>query len=551
MAYLTPAQRQAQIEAIARVINGEAANQGWEGMTAVGNVVMNRAAMNFNGWSNDPVRQALRPNQFTALNPLHGRRPGNRLGQPGAPLQPGVLEAATAVVDGTVPDYSRGAASYNVASGRNVSRTGRQRQAVGSPTVRIGAHQFYNDAPTARDPRALAAMRDRFSNPESPTYNPAIGPIGTMGAPAARQSAQEGATLPGRISSPQMATDLAPAPPGMTAAERMWQGVQEVAGLPVTAAIRAGNATVEGIRNLMRRSAEAQNPQANPRTRQVPLPPARPPQSEITPPAPAPFVQPAHPPSERDREMITSYPMAPPSAASEAPPAAAAAGAPTTTGPVAAAAQARPPASFGLVQPEPGQMMSQAVSQAVQPQRTAERIASIFAPRVAPVAGLAVAAPPPAPPAPLAPSAPAPADIGMGLGMPGSLPSQGLSPTMAAAANVPVARSPFRSQAAGEPGAPAPAQPSVRARSATVTPRTAPGAAETGPSTTFTRSPGYSGPGSWSGFNGTAAPAGTGGGFFTSLGGMLASVRPNALAPYAFGGGSSSTLGGGDPHRAL
>jgi hypothetical protein len=214
MAYASAADRARAIDTVARTIMGEAANQSYEGKLAVGNVIANRAAANFSGYGTDLVSQAKAPSQFSAWNSLDNG--GNKL--VGKRPNAEAIAAATAVVDGTAPDNTNGATHYNVASGAGVSAKGKARQAAGTNVSTIGDHTFYTTDVTAAQRQAIA---DRYANPQSPTFNPAMSPA-------------------------QMAVDNSSAPLApQTPSERMWGAVQSVLGAPVTAAMRAGQIGVD------------------------------------------------------------------------------------------------------------------------------------------------------------------------------------------------------------------------------------------------------------------------------------------------------------------
>jgi hypothetical protein len=213
------ADRARAINAVARTIMGEAAGESYEGKLAVGNTIMNRAAINFSGYGTDPAAQALAPKQFSAWNGV--AEGGNKLvNSKAGKAYRDAVKAATAVVDGTVPDNTLGSTYYNTGDSSLASKSTKARMAYGdaNPNVKIGAHTFYNYKDAPED---LATIGNRFMNPASPTFNPAMSPA---------QAAIDNSSAP-----------LAP----QTPSERMWGAVQSVLGAPVTAAMRAGQIGVD------------------------------------------------------------------------------------------------------------------------------------------------------------------------------------------------------------------------------------------------------------------------------------------------------------------
>jgi hypothetical protein len=210
MANYSGSDRETQIDTLARTIEGEAGDQSFEGKLAVGNVVANRVA----AWGGTIASQAKAPGQFTAWNSLDN---GGNVQVNKKPSKASIA-AATAIVDGTVPDNTGGATYYNVGSGKNVSAAGKARQATDPDPVKIGAHTFYNYNDT---PEQTAAIRDRFANPSSPFFNPGLSPA-------------------------QMAIDNA-APPAPTFADR----ARETIGAPISLGIRGLNAIAGGVGALL------------------------------------------------------------------------------------------------------------------------------------------------------------------------------------------------------------------------------------------------------------------------------------------------------------
>jgi len=257
MSYFTPAEREHQIDVVARTMMGEAGNQGYGGMLAVGNVIANRAAANFGDYGSDFASQATAPSQFSAWNATDNGGNAQVNHRPSADA----IKAATAVVDGTAPDITGGATHYNVASGAGVSREGLARQAASENQRTLYGHTFYTTDVSEKQKQAIAA---RAMNPADASFNPGLSPV---------QMALDSSNAP-------RATTAAP----QTAADRVWDGVRSVLGAPVTEAIRLGNIAIGGVQSLADLAAKvginsAQQQPGNP----MPAQPA--------------FQQPAHPPS--------------------------------------------------------------------------------------------------------------------------------------------------------------------------------------------------------------------------------------------------------------
>lgn len=127
---------------LARVAWGEARGDGIGGMTAVINVVMNRAARP-RWWGRDVASVCLKPYQFSCLNADDPNRP--KLLAVGAEDRAfaDALMLADRALAGRLPDITNGADHYHVTrmSGPPVWAKGRTRVAE------VGGHSFFRLEP--------------------------------------------------------------------------------------------------------------------------------------------------------------------------------------------------------------------------------------------------------------------------------------------------------------------------------------------------------------------------------------------------------------------
>lgn len=129
----------ADVDVLARTIWGEARGDGWEGMQAVANVVMNRAAIG--GWWGSTVKDVcLKRWQFTAWEaaPLGNRERMLSVDESNAAFAM-ALQIAAAAVAGQLPDITGGATHYHNAS---VSPKWASSATV---SAQVGGHTFYRD----------------------------------------------------------------------------------------------------------------------------------------------------------------------------------------------------------------------------------------------------------------------------------------------------------------------------------------------------------------------------------------------------------------------
>lgn len=123
---------------LARTLWSEARGEGSQGMQAVANVIMNRAA-NPKWWGISPRSVCLHPWQFSCWNQNDPNR-AKMLAVTAADLQfAEALEIAAAAIAGTLPDITSRATSY-YAAGSPMPRWAIHQK----PCATIGHHLFFN-----------------------------------------------------------------------------------------------------------------------------------------------------------------------------------------------------------------------------------------------------------------------------------------------------------------------------------------------------------------------------------------------------------------------
>ena len=177
---------------LARTLQAEAGNQGFDGMVAAGSVINNRMRQ-----SGKPLSDIiLADGQFSAWNGVTGYAGGEQ-GQD-MNFQPGpeAMEAADAILSGQIPDPTGGATHY-YADGISDPDWG---QRAGGDWTRIGDHLFgkaggFNSTASARGGAQGASGR-------TPSYHD----YGTPNAP--QQGAQPPRNALDRLPPPQMRNTL-------------------------------------------------------------------------------------------------------------------------------------------------------------------------------------------------------------------------------------------------------------------------------------------------------------------------------------------------------
>ena len=118
------------LEIVAKTLDGEAGNQGIQGMTAVANVIRNRAAL---AWQGETSLRGvcLHPYQFSCWLPGPDRE------RIMASTNPACIPIAQAALDRTLVDITNGADSYEV-HGTQAYWANRL-----TPVATIGDQDFY------------------------------------------------------------------------------------------------------------------------------------------------------------------------------------------------------------------------------------------------------------------------------------------------------------------------------------------------------------------------------------------------------------------------
>tara|TARA_R110001606_G_scaffold332690_2_gene480561 strand:+ start:944 stop:2572 length:1629 start_codon:yes stop_codon:yes gene_type:complete len=163
-------------ELLARTLQAEAGNQGYDGMLAAGSVIMNRA--NATGYGDGMRGVILKPGQFSAWNSSTGYAGGEQ-GQDMANMRASgeAYKAADAIISGTYDDATGGATHYYNPA---ISQP-KWGQKAGGDWNRIGDHVFgFADAGKKPNPnQAIASdtMKALGSLPD------AVGLLGASQAP--------------------------------------------------------------------------------------------------------------------------------------------------------------------------------------------------------------------------------------------------------------------------------------------------------------------------------------------------------------------------------
>ncbi|MGE5476164.1 MAG: cell wall hydrolase [Bacteroidales bacterium] len=126
----------ADVDVVARTLWGEARGEGYDGMVAVANVIMNRARRG-GWWGNTPREVCQKPWQFSCWNPTDPNLMKLLQVDASNPQFAMALEIAAAALAGNLPDITNGATNYKV--------RGWPASWAASMTLvaRIGNHDFY------------------------------------------------------------------------------------------------------------------------------------------------------------------------------------------------------------------------------------------------------------------------------------------------------------------------------------------------------------------------------------------------------------------------
>lgn len=133
----------AELDVAARTVDGEAANQGADGMAAVAWVFRNRAQWKPAAWwGAHIVAVCVHPDQFSCWLPGPDRDRINALSRSGNEYLK-ACDIVQAVMDGTIPDPTGGATTYKV-RGTLASWNDAVKD---FPPRQIGAHDFWRLGP--------------------------------------------------------------------------------------------------------------------------------------------------------------------------------------------------------------------------------------------------------------------------------------------------------------------------------------------------------------------------------------------------------------------
>ena len=170
-------------ELLARILMAEAGNQGPTGMTAVGNVIMNRA--NTGGYGGDIRSVIMKPGQFSPMNSVTGYAGGEQ-GQDIDGLRPSETNymVADALLSGNAGDITGGATHFFNPDISNPS------WAEGKDFTRIGDHVFGSaDAGRGGNQPTQGRASTQGAGPMTQDNQRPQGLLGAMGI----QKMQEGA----------------------------------------------------------------------------------------------------------------------------------------------------------------------------------------------------------------------------------------------------------------------------------------------------------------------------------------------------------------------
>lgn len=126
----------ADVDVVARTIWGEARGEGYDGMVAVANVIMNRVRRG-GWWGNTPREVCQKPWQFSAWNPTDPNLIKLLNVDAGDPQFAQALEIAAQAVAWQLPDITNGATNYKV-RGWYASWASAM-----TLVAEIGRHEFY------------------------------------------------------------------------------------------------------------------------------------------------------------------------------------------------------------------------------------------------------------------------------------------------------------------------------------------------------------------------------------------------------------------------
>lgn len=160
----------ADVEALANMIAGEASTQGREGMAQVGQVALNRVLMNYNDYGNTLQAQLSRPRQFLGYNSpnakaiMAGETPQQQaIAQQAREIARGLIEGTIQPKFANATDFNRGSTSFNAKRGA-------------ANAARLGSHTFFNASP-AYARRLERARRERQGRATGGIVDDALGVV--------------------------------------------------------------------------------------------------------------------------------------------------------------------------------------------------------------------------------------------------------------------------------------------------------------------------------------------------------------------------------------
>ena len=160
----------ADVEALANMIAGEASTQGRESMAQVGQVALNRALMNYNDYGNTLQAQLSRPRQFLGYNSpnakaiMAGETPQQQaIAQQAREIARGLIEGTIQPKFANATDFNRGSTSFNAKRGA-------------ANAARLGSHTFFNASP-AYAKRLERAKREREGRATGGIVDDALGVV--------------------------------------------------------------------------------------------------------------------------------------------------------------------------------------------------------------------------------------------------------------------------------------------------------------------------------------------------------------------------------------
>lgn len=160
----------ADVEALANMIAGEASTQGRESMAQVGQVALNRALMNYNDYGSTLQAQLSRPRQFLGYNSpnakaiMAGETPQQQaIAQQAREIARGLIEGTIQPKFANATDFNRGSTSFNAKRGA-------------ANAARLGSHTFFNASP-AYAKRLERAKREREGRATGGIVDDALGVV--------------------------------------------------------------------------------------------------------------------------------------------------------------------------------------------------------------------------------------------------------------------------------------------------------------------------------------------------------------------------------------